>query len=227
MASKALLRALLGAALLFAAAAWGGLPDTARELAPQERKDDYAKGLAELGRVEDALAAHPDSLPLRFDRLRLLYVLGIKEEALLDKAEAVWKGLAAAARPEHRALLTAYEGALRVARAKHGLRFQRKWDNLKAGLPLLDTAVARAPEHPEVRYLRLVSNYYLPFFMGRRPRVKEDFAALARLLPSARAYPDRWLRNVGRFVLDNGGLGEGESAPLAAHLRGLETKEGG
>lgn len=226
MAAKVSIRILVGMAIL-ACAAWCGLPDTSREQAPQERISDYAKGLVELDRAETALSAHPDSLPLRFDRLRILYVLGIKEEAHLGPAESDWKALAGTAGPEEKALLTAYEGALRVARAKHGLRFQRKWEHLKAGLPLLDTAVARAPEHPEIRYLRLVSNYYLPFFMGRRARVKEDFTALARLLPAARTYPVRWIRNVGLFVLDKGGLEKGVGADLAVHLRSLEGKEGG
>ncbi|MEO7426430.1 MAG: hypothetical protein ABI036_14675 [Fibrobacteria bacterium] len=225
MAIEALVRALTLASLA-AGAASGNLPDTARELAPQERVDDYAKGLVELARAERAWSAHPDSLPLRLDRLRILYVLGIKEEAHLDVADADWKVLFQAERPQDQALLMAYAGALRVARAKHGYNFRRKWDRLKAGLPLLDSAVSLAPEHPEVRYLRLVSNYYLPFFMGRRARVKADFAVLARLLPATRAYPGRWLKNVGRFVLDKGDLGPEEVAALSSHLRGLEGEGG-
>ena len=231
MAVEAVIRAL--AALAIAAGAALGarpaafLPDTAREAAPQERKSDYAKGLAELARAEAAFSAHPDSMPLRFDRLRILYVLGIKDASHLDAAEADWNALARAGRQQDGPLLIAYQGALRVARAKHGYDFPRKWDRLKSGLPLLDSAVALAPDHPEVRYLRLVSNYYLPFFMGRRARVKEDFAVLARLLPAARSYPDRWLRNVGRFVLDKGDLEAGQSAALATHLQGLEGGEGG
>jgi hypothetical protein len=202
-------------------------PDTARESAPQEREGDYAKGLAELDRAENALRAHPDSLPLRFDRLRILYVLGIKDEAHLDSAEADWRTLSRAGRPQDGALLLAYAGALQVGRAKHGFDFRRKWERLKSGLPLLDSAVSLAPDQPEVRYLRLVSNYYLPFFMGRRAKVKEDFTVLARLLPLTAAYPDRWLRNVGRFVLEKGNLEAEESARLASHLRGLEGKAGG
>lgn len=226
MAIEALVRALAVASLAVGSAS-GNLPDTARETAPQERKSDYAKGLAELVRAESAFTAHPDSLPLRFDRLRIRYVLGIKEEAHLDAADADWQTLFQAGRPQDKALLLAYAGALRVARAKHGYNFQRKWDRLKAGLPLLDSAVALAPEHPEVRYLRLVSNYYLPFFMGRRAQVKADFTVLAHLLPAAQAYPDRWLKNVGRFVLDKGDLDAEEGAALASHLRQLEAKEGG
>ena len=219
-------------ATVAAVAAWGNpsvtlLPDTARETAPQERSGGYAKGLAELARAERALSAHPDSLPLRFDRLRIRYVLGVKEEAFLDAADSDWQALSGAGRPQDRALLIAYAGALRVARAKHGFNFRRKWERLQAGMPLLDSAVGLAPENAEVRYLRLVSNYYLPFFLGRRARVKEDFAVLGRLLPGTRSYPDRWLRNVGRFVLEKGDLEKEDRAALASRLHGLETEEGG
>lgn len=223
--------AIAAISALAAGAAWGNssvtpMPDTARETAPQERSRGYAEGLAELARAESALSAHPDSLPLRFNRLRIRYVLGVKEESFLDAAEGDWRALSRAGRPQDTALLIAYAGALRVARAKHGLNFPRKWEYLKAGLPLLDSAVELTPENPEVRYLRLVSNYYLPFFIGHRSSVKEDFAVLGRLLPATRSYPGRWLRNVGRFVLEKGGLEREEREALASRLRGLENEEG-
>lgn len=114
----------------------------------------------------------------------------------------------------------AYQGAVQVVRAKHGLNPNRKMRFLKAGLPLLDSAVAAAPHQPEIRYLRLVSAYYLPFFLGRKPIAKEDFKALAGLLPAAKdAYPPRWFLSVARFVAEKGDLEDGQRRALEASMR--------
>nr|HOX53239.1 hypothetical protein [Fibrobacteria bacterium] len=88
--------------------------------------------------------------------------------------------------------------------AKHALWPPRKLEHLERAAPLLDSAVARSPNHPEIRYLRLMSCYYLPFFFGRKASVEEDFRALARLLPGWTGGLDEGLRaEVARFILGN------------------------
>lgn len=195
------------------------------ETAPQERKDVFKQGLRELAAADAALAGHPDSLDLHFNRLRILYVLGVKEERFLRVGEQEEAWLASRAKDEPSShLLLAYRGALRVARAKHGFNLNRKWENLKAGIPLLDSAVALSPRQPELRYLRLVSNYYLPFFLGRKAKVGEDFAALAGLLPGAAGeYPPKWFLSVAGFVLEKGKLEGAERESLA--LRVSQVRE--
>ncbi|MEO6098061.1 MAG: hypothetical protein ABIW76_21325 [Fibrobacteria bacterium] len=190
------------------------------ETAPQERKDVFKQGLRELAAADAESARYPDSLPLHFNRLRILYVLGVKEERFLREGEQTQAWLESRAKDEASTqLLLAYRGALRVARAKHGFNLNRKWENLKAGIPLLDSAVAQSPRQPELRYLRLVSNYYLPFFLGRKGKVGEDFTALARLLPeSAGDYPPKWFLNVAGFVLEKGKLKEEERQDLAVRV---------
>ena len=189
------------------------------ETAPPGRVDVFRKGLDDLHAIEKRISSHPDSLAPRLDRLRVLFVLGVKKEAYLESADAEMLRMERfyLGNPDGTNLLMAYRGAVRVVRAKHGLNPNRKMKNLKAGLPLLDAAVAASPEQPEVRYLRLMSSYYLPFFVGRKPQVKEDFAALARLLPErAREYPPKWFLSVSDFVLANGRLSDAQKAALLA-----------
>ena len=183
-------------------------------------------GLDDLRRLEAALAAAPDSLPLRMDRLRVLYVLSVRDERLAGEGERELERLRPLAPREAAPLLQAYRGAFRVLDAKHSAWPPRKLEHLKAGLPTLDSAVSARPDEAEIRYLRLVSCYYLPFFIGRGQSVKDDFAALARLLPEAhRDYPARWYLGFARFVLEKGSLEEDRRRALEASVARVEGAE--
>jgi hypothetical protein len=194
--------------------------------AAPERADVFAQGIADLEAIEGRVRAHPDSLGPRWDRLRVLFVLGVKEPEYLDAADKAIADLASRrdSAPETSNLARAYRGAVRVVRAKHGFRPGRKMEHLKAGLPALDSAVASAPDQAEVRYLRLVSGYYLPFFIGRKEEVRQDFAALARLLPGkAGEYPPRWYLSVAGFVLDKGRIGKERQAELRKSMQAAQA----
>jgi 15-cis-phytoene synthase len=200
------------------------------EDAPPERPNVFRKGLEDLRIIEARIAAHPDSLSPRLDHLRVLFVLGVKRKTYLESADAELLRMEKMVQgdPEGAGLLMAYRGAVRVVRAKHGFNPNRKMENLKAGLPLLDSAVAAFPEQAEVRYLRLVSGYYLPFFIGRKPQVNEDFAALAKLLPvKAREYPPKWFLSVSGFVLAKGNLGEAQRTALETRMAEVTAAEPG
>ncbi len=181
-------------------------------VAPQEKKNVFAEGLTELEKVNTLIKLHGDSTELYLNRLRLTYVLGVKEEKYLIQSEKDLAWLQSGKDTKNtKALLLAYEGAIQVAHAKHGFNFPRKWENLKKGIPLLDSAITMSPKEPEPRYLRLVSNYYLPFFMGRKPKVKEDFAALAQTLPGVtQMFPPKWYVSIAKFVVENGDLAQEE-----------------
>lgn len=181
----------------------------ADSIAPPDRKDVFTQGLKELGLAEARINRHPDSLAPHLDRLRILFVLGVKEEKYLalgtEEIEILKRKFGKDAKGQN--LLLGYAGAIQTVQAKHGFNLKRKWKNLESGLPILDTAVARDPEQAEIRYLRLVNNYYLPFFLGRKSLVKEDFFALARLLPvSSDQFPAKWFLNVAGFVAEKGKL---------------------
>jgi hypothetical protein len=62
------------------------------------------------------------------------------------------------------------------------------WDKASLayqGLALQDRAVAMAPQDLEVRFLRGVTNYELPVFLGRRQLAVDDLAAVARVAEQA------------------------------------------
>jgi hypothetical protein len=185
--------------------------------APPERAEVHSRGLRDLEAIEARIGAHPDSLGPRLDRLRVLYVLGVKEEAVLAEAGKALADLESrrGSDPALANLLRAYKGALMVAHAKHAFNPNRKLEYLKRGQPLLDSAVALRGAQAEVRYLRLVSGYYLPFFLGRKDEVREDFSVLADVLPGALSeFPPRWFLSVAGFVLDKGRLRREQVASL-------------
>lgn len=137
------------------------------------------------------------------ERLRTFWFLSVAEDSMLPRARAEWEALRSR-RELYPDLERAYQGALAVVEAKHALWPPAKLDHLKRAAPLLDSAVARSPNHPEIRYLRLMSCYYLPFFFGRKWSVDADFQALAQLLPQSRGVVPEGLRTeVAKFVLEN------------------------
>ena len=164
-------------------------------------------------------AAQDDGL----GRVRAAYYAAVAEEAAIARGLAEIESLRAsgAHRPggDRDALLAAYRGALVTLRAKHGSWPPARLRDIRGGLAVLDSVVAAHPHHAEVRYLRLMSCYYLPGILGRGGSVREDFAALARLLPAARdRYPPELYAAVVTFVLENGRPGEAERARLEAAL---------
>ena len=125
----------------------------------------------------------------------------------------------AQAGPELDALLTAYEGALVTLHAKNAFRPAQKMRHMRAGLARLDGAVVAYPDGAEARYLRLMSCYYLPGFFGRGGSVREDFAALAQLLPRVRGrYPPDLYQAIARFVVERGKLAPDARGALEATL---------
>ena len=228
------LRAALGAALGFAC----GYVRAEAAPPPQDRAEVAARIRGELAAAEARMRAFPDSAGPRLDRLRLAYALGVARETYLEAAERETDWLAghAGGDPARANLARAYRGAILVAHAKHGFHPKRKLRLLQAGGPLLDSAVAAGPEDAEVRYLRLVSGYYLPFFLGRKAAVREDFAALSRILPEVTGkFPLRFYLSVAGFVKDKGNLdaearerlSRGMAAAEAAAAEERSAREGG
>lgn len=166
--------------------------------------------------------------PERLVALRSLYLLAVSERAAIPQGLAEIERLRSYGgmpRGSHQeATLTAYEGALITLRAKHAFWPPRKLQHLRQGLAVLDRVVAAHPEHAEARYLRLMSCYYLPPLLGRGESVREDFAALARLLPDVRdEYPDELYRAIAAFVLENAPLSREDRLALE---RSLSTTDG-
>lgn len=164
-------------------------------------------------------AGQADPLP----RIRQAYYAAVQDEAALGPAMQELRELRSTGRiragSSLDAALGAYRGALITLRAKHGTWPPTRLRHLRRGLAVMDSVAAKYPDHPEVRYLRLMSCYYLPGILGRGWSVREDFAALARLLPAARGdYPPDLYAAITRFVLEHGRLAAAQRRTLEAAL---------
>lgn len=167
----------------------------------------------------------PPGDPEPFARLRRLYYAAVEEESAIEEAVAEIEWIGSELRPvpgsPTEALLHAYAGAVVTLRAKHGFWPPSRLRHLREGLATLDAAVQAHPEIAEIRYLRLMSCYYLPGILGRGSSVREDFAALAHLLPKVRNdYPPELYGAIVSFVLENGSISEDERTRLEAALQG-------
>lgn len=169
------------------------------------------------GRHEDA-----GQVDLReMEKLRAMYFMSVADRDWVRDTDSLLTRLEAslASDSSERVALGAYRGALEVVRAKHARWPPNKLDHLRDGLAILDGTVARAPENLEVRYLRLVSSFYLPFFLKRDESVEEDFKLLVSALPRhSEAFSPAMYTGVVRFVLDNGNATPEERSRLEEAL---------
>ena len=131
-----------------------------------------------------------------FDGLRRAYHLSVHDRDHLVAAQQELDGLGAdavgsgdrdvaagsAALGHSEMLVLAYLGALKVLRARHARWPIARLSHLRAGMADLDRAVAEAPSHLEVRYLRLVSEAHLPWPFRRDAVVTEDREVLRSAL---------------------------------------------
>jgi hypothetical protein len=196
--------AVLNAGPALAQAAAGTEP-----VPPSRDAMGFAQLLEELRAAEAALAVEPSSRELALRRLGALYLVGVQEKWATRTGLAALDSLPPAPAPGDEALPEAYRGAFTVLLGKHAFWPHDKLKHVRNGLAALDRVVERSPDSARIRYLRLMSGYYLPGLFGRGDEVRADFAALARLLPGAAPeFPPRLHREIVRFVLENGGLAE-------------------
>jgi hypothetical protein len=158
--------------------------------------------------------------PSGMETVRRLYLEAVSSERAIPRGLAEVERLRQGARGEHvEATLAAYTGAFTVLRAKHGVWPPDRVRHIRGGLATLDSVVAANPRHAEARYLRLMSCYYLPGIFGRGASVRDDFAALARLLPSVRGdYPPDLYAAIVRFVMEHGQPSPEQRSALQASL---------
>jgi tetratricopeptide (TPR) repeat protein len=101
----------------------------------------------------------------------------------LDESRRILGDLGAGESPD--AEVIAYCGAADLLAADHAFFFWDKASLGREGLALEDKAVAQAPEDLEVRFLRGVTNYQLPMFLGRHDLAVSDLAAVAKVAEAA------------------------------------------
>jgi phytoene synthase len=179
-ALAAVLLSASGAAAQNAAAVPGTAPDIAGEAA-RPPNSPVPGALDRLLEIESRMRERPDSVELGVDRVRALYFVGVDDGDAADEGLGQVELLRATGRVEA-AVLDAYQGAFETLRAKHAFWPVTKLRRARAGLDLLDRAVAAAPAVAEIRWLRLMGGFYLPSFFGRGAQVEEDLRTLAQLL---------------------------------------------
>lgn len=190
---------------------------------PRNHAEAQQRARRDLALLEELHPGGPLAGWFDLQRLRIVYFLGLEEELFVDRLDeetARFRDLHPGRGQETEATLQAYEAAGEVLRAKHAFWPGTKTGHLRTGLSALDDLVQAHPEHPEVRYLRLVSTAYLPFFFGRGDGAREDARVLARLLPAARSdFPGPTLVAMTDVLLESDRL-EDEVRDEVQDLRG-------
>lgn len=192
-------------------------PLSAQDPPPPEPDLPAAELLLERLRALDE-RTDTDPRSLLWNRLRTQYVLAVAREEWILEAQQTLEALrspgADPSGPET-SRIQAYDGALEVVRGKHAFWPRSKLNHVRQGLELLDAAVDRSPRDVEVRNLRLLSTFYLPFFFRRGDSARADLETLASLLlESPDALPPEDLVPVIDFVLERGTLAEETSTAL-------------
>jgi hypothetical protein len=151
--------------------------------------------------------------------LRALFLESVTDEVAIDSAQVLLAALPVPRAP----IYDAYAAMFEVMRARHAFWPVKKMNHLNAGLRVLDGLVAQHPEQAEIRYLRLMSCYYLPRFLGRGWSIQEDFRVLARLLPEAAdQFPADMYRLMVAFIEEKADLPEAERTGLRRALAKLD-----
>ena len=125
-----------------------------------------------------ALTRAPD--PVRLSEAKEAFYAAVAgDHAQLPRAEQVLRDLGGdeSDNPE----VLAYLGATRLLQAAHATFFWDKAALGREGLALEDRAVAQAPGNLEVRFLRGVTNYELPRFLGRWEIAVNDLTTVGQV----------------------------------------------
>lgn len=97
--------------------------------------------------------------------------------------------------------VVAYLGAVELLKANVSPWIWEKASLAHDGLALEDRAVNQAPDNLEVRFLRGVTNYQLPHFLGRMSTAESDIADVSRVAEQA-AREGRLDRRAAAAALD-------------------------
>ncbi len=71
-------------------------------------------------------------------------------------------------------ILNGYKGALLMAKSKHALNPFKKLSNFNKGKEILESALAKAYQNIELRFLRLTIQVNVPGFLGYNENINED-----------------------------------------------------
>ncbi|MEX2526012.1 MAG: hypothetical protein WEA09_00115 [Gemmatimonadota bacterium] len=183
------------------------VPPLAQAQEPPGPEANFSEIHRELARLNHLVTSEPHRTDLQLDRIRVLYLLALEDRDALDEALrsiATLEPRALHQGPAFLPLLRAYEGALEALKGKHARWPPNKVSHVNDGLATLDAQVKIAGQSAEIRYLRLVTGYYLPFFFRRGDVVQEDLRILRETLPTIGVTPPGVKAVIARFLLEHG-----------------------
>ena len=97
---------------------------------------------------------------------RSAFFKSIQNEQYIPVARRIFTELAQIDSSQ-RAVTTVYQGALTAIAGRHAFLPTTKYKLVKDGLAEMDAAVTKDGNNLEIRFIRGMTNYYLPFFFGR------------------------------------------------------------
>jgi uncharacterized protein YhaN len=109
-----------------------------------------------------------------------------KYKAALDnvpEAENLYKELSARSITDP--VVSAYLGACQALMAKNVKALKKKMGYMKASEQTFDTAIQKAPDNIEIRFLRFATNHHLPALLKDKKRMTEDKNVIIENLPKA------------------------------------------
>jgi hypothetical protein len=113
----------------------------------------------------------------------LFYRAVAGDTEVLPRARQILESLGGGDSPDMQVVV--YTGAVSLLQAQHATMPWDKVSFARAGLDMEDHAVAEAPNDLEVRFLRGVTNYEMPTFIGRHDIGVSDLAAVAKVAEQA------------------------------------------
>lgn len=110
----------------------------------------------------------------------------------------------------------AYKGCSRSMQAEYSFNPYSKWTSFSEGRDMIEQAVKRAPNEPEIRFIRLSIQLFAPQFLGYHENVNEDTRLVCRALAADWLLdtPD-FRKEVTGFLLTYAPLTEAEKKTLA------------
>ncbi len=146
--------------------------------APTEDAARQATLQGRIDAVEAELKTSPDDASLRREQAKLLHLKGVAGDTKATTRSG--KLLAELIKADDDdATLRAYLGSNHLIRASRTWAVWKKGEQTKAGLEMLDDAVAAEAENIEVRFIRGMSLLGLPQWMERRAMAEADLAWVA------------------------------------------------
>jgi hypothetical protein len=163
--------------------------------------------------------------PGELERLRSVYLESAENETRIASGIALAQSISSRTdAPRARA----YSAAFEVMKARHAFWPMTKMDHVEAGIPELDALVLAHPNDIEIRYLRLVSTYFIPSFLGYSDHVREDFQRLAGALPLAQhEYSTEMMRMMSAFVVTHGDIDQRQRLRLESLAIDQAQQHGG